>query len=206
MAASLRRAGFAKVELKENLNKSAMERALRAFGSEAASANVAMIYYAGHGIEVAGQNYLIPTDARLLQDRDVDLEAIRLDSALAISEGARLKLVVLDACRDNPFLAKMARTIRSRSIGRGLAEVEPETDTLVVYATKAGSIAADGDGRNSPFATALASRMLEPGVEINMLFRRVRDDVLRLTGRVQEPYTYGSLSGTEFYFVPPRDR
>ena len=202
IAASLKNAGFGQVDVRLDLGKSAMEAELRSFGQRAEGADVALIYYAGHGIEAGGQNYLIPTDAKLERDRDLDIEATRLDTALLMTESARLKIVVLDACRNNPFVARMVRTMRSRAVGRGLAAVEPEGETLVVYAAKAGATAADGDGANSPFAESLAKRLVQPGLEISLLFRAVRDDVLALTGRVQEPFTYGSLSGTAFYFVP----
>lgn len=202
MAQSLRQAGFSSVEMVENLDKSAMEKVLRDFGSKADRASVAFIYYAGHGIEFGGRNYLIPVDAALVRDRDIETEAIPLDSVVSVSEGAkRLRIIVLDACRNNPFAAKMTRSLATRSVGRGLAAIEPTGESLIVYSAKAGATAADGDGANSPFAKSLAARIVEPGREISLLFRRVRDDVLKETGGDQEPFTYGSLSGTEFYFV-----
>jgi uncharacterized caspase-like protein len=175
------------------------------------------VYYAGHGMEVGGVNYLVPTDAKLAVDRDVQFEAVPLDQVLAAVEAAKkLKLVVLDACRDNPFsprktaapeaAAAPASTggakITSRSIGRGLAEVKTTGGTLVVFAAKNGQVALDGDGGNSPFAVAVLQRVATPGVEINKLFRLVRDDVMEATAGRQEPYTYGSLPGKEdFFFV-----
>jgi hypothetical protein len=203
IAASLRRAGFDSVDVRADLSKSALEAELRSFGKKSDGAEVALIYYAGHGIEAGGQNYIIPVDAKLERDRDLELEATRLDTVLLMSESAKLRIVVLDACRNNPFMASMQRTMRNRAVGRGLAAVEPEGETLVVYAAKAGATAADGEGANSPFAKALAKRLVQPGLEISLLFRSVRDDVLTQTGRTQEPFTYGSLSGTAFYFVPP---
>jgi uncharacterized caspase-like protein len=200
--ASLRRAGFDDVQTRTNLGKAAVEAELRAFGNRAEGADVALFYYAGHGIEAGGQNYLIPTDAKLQRDRDLDIEATRLETVMQVVSSARLRLIILDACRNNPFEASMQRSIRTRSVSRGLAEVEPEGETMVVYAAKAGSTAADGDGANSPFATALARRLPQPGLEIGLLFRSVRDDVLTATGRTQEPFTYGSLSGQAFYFRP----
>ncbi len=202
IAASLRRAGFTSVDLRTDLTKTALEAELRAFGQKSDGAEVALIYYAGHGIEAGGQNYIIPVDAKLERDRDLELEATRLDTVLLMSESAKLRIVVLDACRNNPFMASMQRTMRNRAVGRGLAAVEPEGETLVVYAAKAGATAADGTGANSPFAQALAKRIVQPGLEISLLFRSVRDDVLSQTGRQQEPFTYGSLSGNAFYFVP----
>jgi uncharacterized caspase-like protein len=198
--ASLRSAGFDDVQSRTNLGKASVETELRAFGNRAEGADVALFYYAGHGIEAGGQNYLIPTDAKLLRDRDLDIEATRLETVLQVVGGARMRLIILDACRNNPFEASMQRSIRTRAVSRGLAEIEPEGETLVVYAAKAGSTAADGNGANSPFATSLAKRLLQPGLEIGLLFRSVRDDVLAATGRTQEPFTYGSLSGQAFYF------
>lgn len=204
IAAALKKSGFDAVDLKVDLGKVALEEALRSFGNTAEGADVALVYYAGHGIEAGGQNYLIPVDAKLERDRDLDIEGTRLDTALLMSEGARMRIVVLDACRNNPFATRMIRTMKTRSIGRGLAAIEPEGETLVVYAAKAGATAADGEGANSPFAVALARRLPEPGLEISLLFRTVRDDVLKATGRTQEPFTYGSLSGNAFYFVPAK--
>lgn len=202
IAASLRKAGFTSVETVRNLDKASLEAALQRFGSNADGADVAMVYYAGHGIEVAGRNFLVPVSARLLRDRDADFEAVPLDTVLRALESSRLRLVVLDACRENPFAVNMARSGAGRSVGRGLARVEPEGDTLVAYAARAGAIAADGGGTNSPFASALAKRILEPGVDVRLMFGRVRDDVMEATGRQQEPFTYGSLSGQEFYLAP----
>lgn len=205
IAASLKRSGFDSVDVKYDLSKSTLESELRDFGQRSDGADVSLVYYAGHGIEAGGQNYLIPVDAELQRDRDLEIEATRLETALLMVEGGRLKIVILDACRNNPFIASMQRTMRNRSVGRGLAPIEPEGETLVVYAAKAGATAADGDGANSPFAEALARRLVQPGLEISLLFRSVRDDVLRKTGRQQEPFTYGSLSGTAFYFVPGKN-
>ncbi|QTD55080.1 caspase family protein [Parasphingorhabdus cellanae] len=206
IAASLKQSGFDNVDVKYDLSKSALESELRDFGQRSDGADVSLVYYAGHGIEAGGQNYLIPVDAELQRDRDLEIEATRLETALLMVEGGRLKIVILDACRNNPFISSMQRTMRNRSVGRGLAPIEPEGETLVVYAAKAGATAADGDGANSPFAEALARRLVQPGLEISLLFRSVRDDVLRKTGRQQEPFTYGSLSGNAFYFVPGKNQ
>jgi uncharacterized caspase-like protein len=202
IAAALGQSGFDDVQIKSNLNKTMLESELRRFGIKSEGADVALIYFAGHGIEAGGENYLIPTDAQLLRDRDLDIEATRLNTLLSITEGARMRVIILDACRNNPFMATMQRTMTRRSGGRGLAQIEPEGQILVVYAAKAGSTASDGEGENSPFAEALAKRLPEPGLEISLLFRAVRDDVLAKTGRAQEPFTYGSLSGQAFYFKP----
>jgi hypothetical protein len=158
-------------------------------------ADIAIVYYAGHGIEVDGINYLIPTDARLARDFDVEDETISLDRVLRATDSARrLRLVILDACRDNPFAQSMKRS--SRAIGRGLAKVEPTTpDTLVAFAAKAGSTASDGDGAHSPFTTALLKYVTTPGLDIRLALGRARDEVMETTRPRQEPFVYGSLGG-----------
>lgn len=201
MAESLKRLGFDVGNIQMDLGTDAMRRALREFSDKAADADWALVYYAGHGIEVGGLNYLVPVDARLKSDRDVQFEAIALEQVLASVEPAtKLRVVILDACRDNPFVSQMKKSGGTRSIGRGLARVEPEGATLVAFAAKGGQVALDGDGSNSPFVSALLKRIETPGVEINKLFRLVRDDVLNATNKQQEPFTYGSLPSDDFYF------
>lgn len=203
IAASLKTVGFADVVLVTNADRLTMERAIRTFAAKAERADVALVYFAGHGIEYNGENYLIPIDAALANDRDLDIEAVKLSTITGMVEGARrMRIIILDACRTPP--AGLRRSAASRSIGRGLAPVEPAGDSLIVYSAKAGTVAADGIGKNSPFASALARRLVEPGREINLLFRQVRDDVLTMTKRVQEPFTYGSLSSEQFYFTAPQ--
>jgi hypothetical protein len=204
VAAALRRVGFTRVELRQDLGRAAFLQALQAFAREARTAELALVFFAGHGLELAGRNFLIPTDARLATDDDVEFEAVPLDLVLHAVEGSRrLRLVLLDACRDNPFVAKMAVTAgRGRSIGRGLARIEPPADTLVAYAAKDGQVAQDGAGANSPYTTALLQQIETPGLEIQFLFRKVRDAVLAATGNQQEPYVYGSLGGEPYYLKP----
>ena len=208
IADALRRTGFQTVTLLIDLPKEKLVDALRNFAQLADSADWALVYYAGHGIEMGGGNYLIPVDAKLSTDRDVGFETVPLDQVLSAVEGAkRLKLVLLDACRDNPFASQMRRTMAtaSRSIGRGLASIEPESGTLVVYAAKHGETALDGDGANSPFATAFMKNIQTPGLEVRRMFDFVRDDVLDMTSRRQQPFSYGSVSGRqEFFFVAGR--
>jgi uncharacterized caspase-like protein len=192
-------AGFDSVETRENLNVNDMRRVVRDFSDQARDADVAVIYYAGHGLEVSGVNYLVPVDASLRRDIDVEDEAVSLDRLLLVMEPAkRLRLVILDACRDNPFIKSMTRTMASRAIGRGLARVEPITsDTLVAFAAKAGLTAADGEGTpHSPFTTALLKHLVTPGLDVRLAFGRVRDEVLNTTGNKQEPFVYGSLGGS----------
>jgi Protein of unknown function (DUF3300)/Caspase domain len=195
--------GF-EVDLRLDLDSNNMRRALREFSQTARDADVVVVFYAGHGIEMNGTNYLIPTDAKLEQDFDVEDETVSLDRVLATAEPAkRLRLVILDACRDNPFMKSMKRSVASRSIGRGLARIEPTTtDTLVAFAAKAGSIAVDGAGANSPFTAALLKHVATPGLDIRIALGRVHDDVLESTRRQQEPTIYGSLGGADMSLVP----
>ena len=194
IAAMLTSSGF-QVVARRDVGIVAMRRAVSDFADIAGDADVALVYYAGHGIEVDGANYLIPTDATLQRDFDVEDETISLDRVLRAVDGARrLRLVILDACRDNPFARGMRRT--TRSIGRGLARVDPTSpDTLIAFAAKAGSVAADGDGSNSPFTTALLRHLTSPGLDIRLALGNVRDEVLASTRPKQEPFVYGSLGG-----------
>jgi uncharacterized caspase-like protein len=204
MANLFRKAGFDVVDAKSDLGISGLRHAVRDFAEIARTADIAVVYYAGHGMEVNGTNYLIPVHARLASDFDIEDETISLDRVVrALDPVKRLKLVILDACRDNPFATTMKRSIASRSIGRGLAEVEPTTsDTLIAFAAKAGAVASDGDGQNSPFATALVKYIAEPGLDLRIAFGRVRDDVLKSTNNRQEPFVYGSLGGEITSLVP----
>ncbi|VIO79003.1 TPR repeat-containing protein YrrB [Bradyrhizobium ivorense] len=205
VAETFQKIGFRQVITVENQNREGLLVALRKFRDLADSAEWAVIYYAGHGIEIDGTNYVVPTDARLLTDRDVPDEAISLGRFLdAIDRAKEMKLVILDACRENPFLNTMKMSSASRTIGRGLARVEPDGGTLVAYSAKHGQIAMDGKGSNSPFASALVNRMLTPEIEIRKLFGLVRDDVLSATDRKQEPFIYGTLGG-EDHFLNPRN-
>ena len=202
MRKTLEDAGFDDVVVALNVDLVGMKKALRSFEDKAYGAEVAVLYYSGHGIEMNGTNYLIPTDAVLKSDRDVEDEALALDRAERSLNGAtRLKLVILDACRNNPFLDMMQSSSgTSRSVQKGLAKVEPEgADTLVAYASRAGTVALDGSGANSPFAEALAKYIAQPGVDIRIALGQVRDEVVKITQRKQEPFVYGSLGGAQIY-------
>ena len=205
VAAMFNKAGFDHVAVELDLNIAQMRKALREFGDKARDADMAVIYYAGHGIELDGNNYLIPIDAVLETDTDVLDEALPLERVLLTVEPARqLRLIILDACRDNPFAKTMRRTIASRGIGRGLAKVEPSSpNTMIAFAAKAGSTASDGDSKNSPFATALVEYLPRPGLDLRKAFGYVRDDVLKNTSFKQEPFVYGSLGGADVALVPP---
>ena len=161
-----------------------------------------MVFYAGHGIEVDRRNFVVPVDTRLVSDQDVEFEAVPLELILrAVARASGLRLVILDACRENPFAASMRRTGVTRSLGRGFARVEPAGETLVAYAAKEGTVAADGEGRNSPYSEALLRYLEEPGLEVGLMFRKVRDAVLASTGGRQEPFVYGSLSSRGAYLT-----
>ena len=203
IADTLRGLGFQTVTLASDLARDQFFAALRDFGREAERADWAVVYYAGHGMEIGGINYLIPTDARLAADRDAEHQAVALEQVIAAVSGARkLRLVMLDACRDNPFEKNMQHTIALKLVNKGLSNIEPEAGFMVVYAAKHGETALDGDARNSPFATALAREIKVPRVEVRRLFDIVRDEVWKATNRQQQPFTYGSLPGREdFYFV-----
>jgi len=204
METMFRQAGFDVVDSRHDLSALETRRALRDFADKASGADIAVIYYAGHGIEVDGANYLIPVDAKLERDNDVFDEAFSLERVLvAVEPAKKLRLVILDACRDNPFAKTMKKTLASRAIGRGLAKVEPNgPNTLIAYSAKAGSTAADGDGKNSPFTLALARHLTTPGLDVRRAFGFVRDDVLKATGNRQEPFVYGSLGGDDVPLVP----
>ena len=206
MSAILKDAGFDVVDSRRDLPAAETRRALRDFADRARDADIAVVYYAGHGIEVDGANYLIPVDAKLERDTDVFDEALSLERVLiAIEPAKKLRLVILDACRDNPFSKTMKRTVASRAIAQGLAKVEPTSpNVLIAYSAKAGSTAADGDGdgKNSPFTSALANHLTKPGLDVRRAFGFVRDEVLKTTGNRQEPFVYGSLGGEDVALVP----
>ena len=199
LVATFKKANFDLVTARNDLGALELRRTLREFGDKARDADIAVIYYAGHGLEVDGINYLIPVDAVLERDSDVYDEAIPLDRVLVAVEPAhQLRLVILDACRDNPFAKTMKRTVAQRAVGQGLARVEPESpNTLIAFAARAGSTAADGD-KNSPFAIALSEHLATPGLDLRKAFGFVRDDVLKVTNNKQEPFVYGSLGGEVF--------
>jgi hypothetical protein len=195
-------AGFT-VDLRHDLGIAELRRAIGDFAEQARNADVAVVFYAGHGIEVDGTNYLIPVDAILARDFDVEDETISLDRVLkAIESAKRLRFVMLDACRENPFSKRIKRTISTRTIGRGFAKVEPTApDTLVAFAAEAGTVAEDGAGANSPFTAALVKHIATPGLDLRLAFGRVRDEVMKSTGSRQRPFIYGSLGGTAVAIV-----
>ena len=202
IAAALTRLGFA-VTLVTNASFDQMRRGLIAFGRDAAGADMAAVFFAGHGMEISGENWLIPVDAELKKDTDAANEAVSLRSViLQVSNTTSLGLVVLDACRNNPFAAKMSRSPALRAvIGGGLGRIEPVGNVLVAYAARDGTTALDGDGRNSPFTAALLHNIETPGVEVTFMLRNVRDDVMEVTRNEQQPFVYGSLSRKAIYLA-----
>jgi uncharacterized caspase-like protein len=191
------------VTLSNDLTRDKFFEVLRSFAADAEKADWAVIYYAGHGFEIGGVNYLVPVDARLAVDKDAETEAVALEQVIAAVGGARkLRLVMLDACRDNPFAPAMRHTIALQLADKGFSDIEPSAGFMVVYAAKHGETALDGEGADSPFATALVHDIREPHVEVRKLFDIVRDDVWNATRHAQQPFTYGSPPGRDdFYFA-----
>lgn len=202
IAASLKELGFQTVTLANDLTRDKFFETLKSFAAEAEKADWAVVYYAGHGFEIGGVNYLVPVDARLAADKDAETEAVALEQVIAAVGAARgLRLVMLDACRDNPFAPGMQRTIALKLVDKGFSNIEPSAGFMVVYAAKHGETALDGEGADSPFATAVA-RDIKEHVEVRKLFDIVRDDVWSATKHIQQPFTYGSPPGREdFYFA-----
>ena len=205
VAGELTRLRFEVIE-KHDLGVVAMRKALGEFEDKTAGAEWAFVYYAGHGMELDGHNWLIPVDAELARATDMPDEAIALDRVLARLNAARkLRIVVLDACRNNPFIARMVMNrVSTRAVARGLSAVEPAHGEVVFYAARDGSTALDGKGGNSPFASALVKHMDEDGVELGRFFRRVTSTVLATTGNQQEPFVYGRIPDEDFFFKPPK--
>ncbi len=205
IADKLKALGFDRVTLRNDLGYRDMRRTIRTFGSQARSADVAVVYFAGHGLEVGGQNYLVPTDAKLQSDNDLEYEAVTLGSVLREVRSARkLRLVILDSCRNNPLSSTMQLSQGiTRSVTRGFSRIEPEGDVLVAYAAKHGTVAADGDATHSPYTAALLKHIPEPGIDIRRMLGKVRDSVRAATSGRQVPHTYGSLGGGHLYLVPP---
>ena len=202
ITASLERLGFT-VRRIINGTSEDMRLAVRDFLQQTRRAEIAVIFFAGHGIEIGGENWLIPVDAKLNEDISAEQEAIALRSLMPIVGAAsKLGLIIVDACRNNPFAARMQRHLPVRAVERGLTRVETTGSVLVAYAAKDGTTADDGPGRNSPFTAALLRHLETPGLEVNYLFRNVREAVLNATNLRQEPVVYGALPSAEIYFKP----
>ena len=197
MAEMLRRAGFDVIE-REDVTRRSMIQAARTFAEHLSPGGVGMFFYAGHGIQAQGVNYLVPVDAVLAVEDDLKYEAFDLQDILNKLADARvrLSLVVLDACRDNPF----ARSFRSTT--HGLAQIDPPRGTIIAYSTAPGKVAADGDGNNSIYTSELLKAMSEPGRKLQDVFDRVTDAVEKRTNNAQTPWTNSSFRG-DFYFLAP---
>ncbi len=203
MAANLKALGF-DVILGTDLDKKALDGKVREFARALESSDAGVFFYAGHGLQVAGQNYIIPIDAKLEGERDLDFETVRLDFILRqmeLNRESKTNIVFLDACRDNPLARNLSRSMgtRSTSIGHGLAQVDAGVGTFVAFSTQPGNVALDGNGRNSPFASALTKRIREPGKNLNAIMIDVRKDVLSATSGKQVPWDHSALTG-DFFF------
>ncbi len=196
MTEALRGLGFDVIHRK-NANKRTMVSAINEFGRKLRSADVGLFYYAGHGMQVNGRNYLIPVGSQVESESDVEFESVDVGRLLGKMEDAesKINIVILDACRNNPF----ARSFRSGN--RGLAIMTAPTGSFVAFATAPGSVAADGDGRNGIFTQHLLKHIKTPGLKIEEVLKRTRNDVLQDTAKKQTPWQSSSLTG-DFYFVP----
>jgi formylglycine-generating enzyme required for sulfatase activity len=207
MAEALRRVKFEVDELYDPDYRT-LSRALRAFGLKAQKADAALVFYAGHGVQVDHDNYIIPADAKLEREHDLLYEALSLDLFLGeVSQAKKVGILLLDACRNNPFVERMSRSYsiagRAAGVQKGLARVDKvPRNTIVAMATRADEIAEDGDGQNSPFTQAVLAHLQIPGLELSLFFRSVRDTVLKATNYRQEPYVFSSLGAEPFYFYP----
>lgn len=204
VAEALEKLNFDKVMLRTDLGFEGFRAALRDLSREAKGADAAVVFFAGNGIEVDGRNYLIPVDARLERATDVDLEAIRLETVFEQVADAKLGLIILDACRNNPFVGRDSGTNRDRGVGnKGLARIEPHRGLFAVYAALPGTAATDGIGLHSPFTEALLKHLPTPGLELRHLFIRVRAEVVAATAMHRRPETWDRFDG-ELYFKAAR--
>ncbi len=198
VAAALERLGFDVVS-GFDLSNAEMRKTVRAFADKLVAADVAIFFYAGHGLQVAGENYLIPVDAAIRSEADLDFNAVKMDLiSRQLDRESKVKIIMLDACRDNPFEKELTRSMgktRSTAVKKGLAEINTAGGTLIAFATDPGSVALDGDGKHSPFTTALLKHIETPGIEIGLMMRRVTKDVFESTGERQRPWTNASLTG-----------
>src|SRR5258705_8359910 len=205
MAAALKSVGFDVVEALD-ADRRKLDGALRAFTDKLANADVALFFYAGHGLQVGAQNYLVPIDAKLERERDLEFETVKLEFVLRqmeIEREGKTTIVILDACRDNPLRRNLARSMGTRSagIGRGLAAAATGLGTFIAYSTQPGNVALDGQGRNSPFTAALVKHMATKGHNLPATMIEVRKDVVAATDGKQVPWDHSALTG-DFFFAP----
>jgi uncharacterized protein len=202
LAKALRKMGFDVIEQRD-ASRDAMTKAIRDFSVHLKGAEVALFYYAGHGLQMNGENYLIPVDAKIETQADVRFSAINLiDIQQEMDGSGRANVIILDACRNNPFIEKLARGGRSLA-GRGLNRIEATgVGSLIIFSTQPNNIALDGSGRNSPFASALLKYVGTPDLEIRQMISKVRGDVLQATNQKQVPWDNSSLVG-DVYLAGP---
>jgi uncharacterized caspase-like protein len=205
VAGALRQVGFDAVELAGDLDRDGMVKVLETFRAQVDGADWALVYFAGHGIEINDVNYLVPIDAKLADDRSVNDETVSFEAVLTAVGGARaLRIIVFDASRTNPFKERMSGPTVSRRPGGLAPPPEPKAGTLVVYSTRAGKVTVD-DAEGSPFARAFTAEITRPGVELRHVLTHIRDDVLKATRFEQQPFAFGLLPGRkDFFFVPAR--
>jgi formylglycine-generating enzyme required for sulfatase activity len=205
MAETLGALGF-RVDLVLDPDYRRLSTALREFGYKAQDADLTLVYFAGHGVQVEGQNFLIPADAQLERERDLVYEALPLNLFLGeLGQAKKLGIMLLDACRDNPFVDRLARSAGTgpATVRAGMGRIDDTpSDTLVAMATRANAVAEDGGGEHSPYAQALIDELKTPGTELGLFFRRVRDRVRTATNGRQEPYVFGSYGAEPVYLNP----
>lgn len=200
LAATLQRLGF-RTDLVQDPDRGQLEQAVRRLGQAARGAEAALFFFAGHALEAGGRNWLLPATADIASERDLRFEALDMDIVSEQLDGvARLTLLMLDACRDNPFRLRLASGSRSATVTAGLGRVQAAVGTLVAFSTAPGTVAADGTGRNSPFTAALLRRIGTPGLELRQMLAEVRRDVREATGGRQVPWEHSALEGA-FYFA-----
>ncbi|WP_181176139.1 caspase family protein [Mesorhizobium sp. B2-3-4] len=204
VAAALDHIGFS-VTKETDVTFDGLRRALSAFARDAAQADMAIVFFAGHGIEVDKHNFLLPTDANLESDLDVNFQTVPLDMVVdAVSRAHGLRMVFLDACRNNPFANRMRMSDATRSIGRGLSPIEPKGSTIVFYSARDGTVASDGSGRNSPYSQALLKYLPQADLDVDKMLRKVREDVMEATNGIQEPTSYGLLPSKDIFLFQSR--
>jgi uncharacterized caspase-like protein len=205
VAVALRKHGFQVIE-GSDLDKAAFDRRVRDFAAALKGSEAGVFFYAGHGLQVAGQNYLVPIDAKAEGAEAIEFEMVKVDVVHRIMERqTNTNILFLDACRDNPLARNLARSMGTRSsdVGKGLAAVESGVGTLISFSTQPGNVGLDGTGRNSPFAGALVKQLSSTNDDLSAMLIAVRNDVIRETQRKQVPWEHSALTG-RFYFTSPQ--
>jgi hypothetical protein len=188
-----------------DLDKSGTEKLIGEFAEALAGAKVGLFFYAGHGLQVNGQNYLVPVDAKLRTAASLDFEMVRLDLIQRTMEReTTTNIIILDACRDNPLTRNLARALGTRStqVGRGLASIESGEGTLISFSTQPGNVSLDGTGRNSPFSAALVKHITTPGEDLPTILINTRNDVMAATERRQVPWEHSAMTARFFFSAP----